>query len=606
MKLFSSAVSKLKDSTGLDLGEFASQLRDDTREIGKDVQNVSDNLHLSKHLATASKLTETVAKHTASLISAGDAAGEASAAGRDGTAAAGAGAAFSRREERLRVLRSDAQTFTAEPPDADVFAAWSADFNLLDRSSEIQALLRESPELHGLHGQLVPQKMPYRTFWERYFYRVHRMDADEARRAAAMQRAAAPQPLDESLSLDWGDGDDDATPATMAGAEGARGVGGDVGRVSDTRQPPELAQAEAEAEGWDAAPRTNAGAHKPPPRLPGWMGTPSAGAKPSAESGAQPSAESGAKPSAESGAKPSAESGAPAAAPAPGSLHALQGRASGADMACVDGAAPSSCQAAAAQCAGAASSAGAGGSGAACHSEGGSSREGQGVEENRKAGGTEGRVARASQGAAAEGPSADPAAGGAGGEDSAADTPPGPRGGPRHGEAPPPPLAAARAAVGGREGHRPSEEPVGALSSGNSSPVGVSGAQPAAGGQSHGSDGGHGSAADSAAAMASADVVSMSSVGASSLSYQFVGTSEAGSEGVGFERDGSASEPPASAVDSDDAQGAGTFAPTLAAHHVDPITENPRESGSGLGAAALDSTAGPGGGADEDDWGDWE
>ncbi len=49
----------------------------------------------------------------------------------------------------------------------------------------------------------VPSEVSHADFWQRYFYRLHQLDADEARKAALMKRADVAQ---EHLDLEWEDG----------------------------------------------------------------------------------------------------------------------------------------------------------------------------------------------------------------------------------------------------------------------------------------------------------------------------------------------------------------------------------------------------------------
>ena len=50
----------------------------------------------------------------------------------------------------------------------------------------------------------VPSEVSHADFWHRYFYKLHQLDQDEARKAALMKRADVVQ---EQLDLEWEDGE---------------------------------------------------------------------------------------------------------------------------------------------------------------------------------------------------------------------------------------------------------------------------------------------------------------------------------------------------------------------------------------------------------------
>ena len=49
----------------------------------------------------------------------------------------------------------------------------------------------------------VPSEVSHADFWQRYFYKLHQLNQDEARKAALMKRADVVQ---EQLDLEWEDG----------------------------------------------------------------------------------------------------------------------------------------------------------------------------------------------------------------------------------------------------------------------------------------------------------------------------------------------------------------------------------------------------------------
>ncbi|XP_061870305.1 BSD domain-containing protein 1 isoform X1 [Colius striatus] len=91
---------------------------------------------------------------------------------------------------RLYSLQSDPATYCNEPDGpAELLEAWLSEFNLEEKKGEIAELLATSPSIRALHTKMVPVAVSHMEFWQRYFYKVHRLEQDEARREALKQRA---------------------------------------------------------------------------------------------------------------------------------------------------------------------------------------------------------------------------------------------------------------------------------------------------------------------------------------------------------------------------------------------------------------------------------
>ncbi|NXH14295.1 BSDC1 protein, partial [Bucco capensis] len=91
---------------------------------------------------------------------------------------------------RLYSLQSDPATYCNEPDGpAELFEAWLSQFNLEEKKGEIAELLATSPSIRALYTKMVPVAVSHAEFWQRYFYKVHRLEQDEARREALKQRA---------------------------------------------------------------------------------------------------------------------------------------------------------------------------------------------------------------------------------------------------------------------------------------------------------------------------------------------------------------------------------------------------------------------------------
>ncbi|XP_009998913.1 PREDICTED: BSD domain-containing protein 1 [Chaetura pelagica] len=91
---------------------------------------------------------------------------------------------------RLYSLQSDPATYCNEPDGpAELLEAWLSQFNLEEKKVEIADLLATSPSIRALYTKMVPVAVSHAEFWQRYFYKVHRLEQDEARREALKQRA---------------------------------------------------------------------------------------------------------------------------------------------------------------------------------------------------------------------------------------------------------------------------------------------------------------------------------------------------------------------------------------------------------------------------------
>ncbi|NXA79359.1 BSDC1 protein, partial [Thryothorus ludovicianus] len=91
---------------------------------------------------------------------------------------------------RLYSLQSDPATYCNEPDGpAELLEAWLAQFSLEEKKGEIAELLASSPSIRALHTKMVPVAVSHLEFWQRYFYKLHRLEQDEARREALKQRA---------------------------------------------------------------------------------------------------------------------------------------------------------------------------------------------------------------------------------------------------------------------------------------------------------------------------------------------------------------------------------------------------------------------------------
>uniref|UniRef100_A0A4X2LLV1 BSD domain containing 1 n=2 Tax=Vombatus ursinus TaxID=29139 RepID=A0A4X2LLV1_VOMUR len=91
---------------------------------------------------------------------------------------------------RLYSLQSDPATYCNEPDGPpELFDTWLSQFHLEEKKEEISNLLISSPSIRALYTKMVPAAVSHSEFWHRYFYRLHHLEQEEARRDALKQRA---------------------------------------------------------------------------------------------------------------------------------------------------------------------------------------------------------------------------------------------------------------------------------------------------------------------------------------------------------------------------------------------------------------------------------
>ncbi|XP_053433131.1 BSD domain-containing protein 1 isoform X2 [Nycticebus coucang] len=91
---------------------------------------------------------------------------------------------------RLYSLQSDPATYCNEPDGPpELFDTWLSQFCLEEKKGEISELLVGSPSIRALYTKMVPAAVSHSEFWHRYFYKVHQLAQEQARRDALKQRA---------------------------------------------------------------------------------------------------------------------------------------------------------------------------------------------------------------------------------------------------------------------------------------------------------------------------------------------------------------------------------------------------------------------------------
>ncbi|RUS69150.1 hypothetical protein EGW08_023089 [Elysia chlorotica] len=114
---------------------------------------------------------------------------------------------YDRGKARLHALQLDAGTYMDPPRGApEQYSMWLESFSLDQHKGEISELLVSKVEVRALYTKLVPSEVSNADFWQRYFYRVHQLQCDEARKQALMMRA---DQAGGKESVSWDDDDED-------------------------------------------------------------------------------------------------------------------------------------------------------------------------------------------------------------------------------------------------------------------------------------------------------------------------------------------------------------------------------------------------------------
>ncbi|XP_074642022.1 BSD domain-containing protein 1-like [Tubulanus polymorphus] len=118
---------------------------------------------------------------------------------------------FDKAKARLHSIQVDPETYCQEPSGPpEQFHEWLNDFNLDEKKGIISELLVSKIEVRTLYTQMVPSVISHAVFWQRYFYRIHQLEQDEARRADLKKRA---NDIAGSIheDVDWGNDSEDET-----------------------------------------------------------------------------------------------------------------------------------------------------------------------------------------------------------------------------------------------------------------------------------------------------------------------------------------------------------------------------------------------------------
>ncbi|KAL6841865.1 hypothetical protein ACP4OV_028377 [Aristida adscensionis] len=221
LKTLTSQSETVLEAYRRDLAEFGTGLRRETEALKEAAARAARDLPSSAHALDGladivAQGKDALSQATVAAAAAAASAGPASDGGDPELGSASGRVRYSRFEAQLRALQSDPATFTADPEDAEDFAAWRAGFSLGERQEEIEALCYESDALEAMVDRLVPGTVESEVFWARYFYRVHKLKQQEDARAKLVKRVIAQE---EEEDLSWEVDDEDEEEQQKEGEE---------------------------------------------------------------------------------------------------------------------------------------------------------------------------------------------------------------------------------------------------------------------------------------------------------------------------------------------------------------------------------------------------
>jgi len=124
---------------------------------------------------------------------------------------------------RILALQTELSTYCTEPSEQADFSSWKEKFKVSNNTAEISQLLATNDKIREIHTKLVPVAVSYTDFWERYYYKLHKLNQEEQRRAALIRRATEitnqsnnsnPEKDEEDLSWDLDQDEDNDISTT--------------------------------------------------------------------------------------------------------------------------------------------------------------------------------------------------------------------------------------------------------------------------------------------------------------------------------------------------------------------------------------------------------
>jgi hypothetical protein len=136
---------------------------------------------------------------------------------------------------RVSLLQKDSHTYTDAPSDT-AFTEWASSFNIGAYTEAITHLLTTNESVREFHTLLVPAQVSYRDFWCRYYYRSHKLEQEEIRRAALV-KSTIESSEDEDFNWDYEDESKSSERVESAGKlDASNGENNGIVRKSDVEQ----------------------------------------------------------------------------------------------------------------------------------------------------------------------------------------------------------------------------------------------------------------------------------------------------------------------------------------------------------------------------------
>ncbi|CAF1322987.1 unnamed protein product [Rotaria sordida] len=176
---FTSAIQSVRDKSidaldfvRRDLTEFTTTVKSDTESYlnkikSQDVGDLGINRFVSKLSGDAGKMDNDNGKHLQATPS------------------------LDRIHNELTRLQNDESTYLIDPIPNEAYEIWrqTTNFNVDTRKGDIAQLLIDAPHVRSFYARLVPAHTTHNDFWSRYYYRLHLIEEEEARRTQLLRRA---------------------------------------------------------------------------------------------------------------------------------------------------------------------------------------------------------------------------------------------------------------------------------------------------------------------------------------------------------------------------------------------------------------------------------
>ncbi|CAM8960220.1 hypothetical protein QQ045_003588 [Rhodiola kirilowii] len=212
------------DTYKRDLQEFSTGLKAETAVL-REVANKAVKELPKAGVSTFDELKTTVLKGTTQIISQGKEVLQSLDQEISSPAAAMSGDSrsinYSRFDARLKVIQIDKETYCLEPEDLDDYQKWKSGFVLEEKGEELGKLFEENAAMENIYHKIVPSEIDPETFWNHYFYKVHKLKQAEEVRASFLKKAIDDEE-EEELSWDMDEGSDDDNDSKDSKGEGSK------------------------------------------------------------------------------------------------------------------------------------------------------------------------------------------------------------------------------------------------------------------------------------------------------------------------------------------------------------------------------------------------